>query len=181
MTPKHCFSSVCSWDGNRDSACFQCFRSVSELLAGVNLAGAQRQGGAHQQQEAAEAEQDQLAALVREAAAASKSPAVLALVPPELRSKHCSRQGSEGATQAHRKMAGYSMWLQTSHILRAPHRSSLHPPAFQRVDIAACRALTEYLRRPDVLQTPGLFVNRADHMSLEVAEESKIVRYVLCC
>lgn len=39
-----------------------------------------------------------------------------------------------------------------------------------------CRALTSYLRQPEVLQTPGLFINRADHMSLEVAAESKIIR-----
>lgn len=39
-----------------------------------------------------------------------------------------------------------------------------------------CRALTDYLRQPEVLQTPGLFVNRADHMTLDVADESKIVR-----
>jgi hypothetical protein len=44
---------------------------------------------------------------------------------------------------------------------------------------AACRALTKYLGQPEVLQTPGLFVNRADHMSLEVVDESKIVRCVL--
>jgi hypothetical protein len=74
--------------GKRDSACLHCCWShIGRILAGVTIAGTQRQGdGAQEQQEAAEAEEDQLAALVREAAAASESPAVLALVPPELRS-----------------------------------------------------------------------------------------------
>lgn len=94
--------------------------------ADAAVAGA---GGPQQQQQQEAGQQeadegDQLAQLVRSAAAASESPTVLALVPPEL------------------------------------------------------RALTSYLRRPEVLQTPGLFINRADHMALEVAAESKIVREI---
>lgn len=37
-----------------------------------------------------------------------------------------------------------------------------------------CRALASYLRRPAALRTPGLFVNRADHMV--PGTDSKIVR-----
>lgn len=47
----------------------------------------------------------------------------------------------------------------------------------ERLHLCVCRALTDYLRRPTALRTPGLFVNRADYATAsDAADHSRAVQ-----